>query len=349
MVKNLKTACLIGHYGVGKQLLNGQTIKTKTVTKELIRIYGSEQIIQKDTCGGIKTLLKAPHQVLSALKNSRNVIIFPGYNGLLVYAPLLAFFNSFYKRRLHCVVIGGRLAQQVNKSKLIKKALSKFCGVYVETGGMRGELEALGLSNIFIMPNGKELRIIDKARLVYHTEPPYPLCTFSRVSPEKGIEKAVNAVKEINDRLGYTAYTLDIYGQVDADKTEWFDSLKARLPDYVRYMGTVDFDKSSDVLKDYFMLLFPTYYEGEGGAGTLVDAFSAGLPVIATDWRYNGEIINDSVGYTYPTHEDERLGELLEFALNNVSQIEEKKTACLDMAKKYRISQTVKSLTERIE
>ena len=32
----MKKVCVIGHFGFGENLLNGQTIKTKIVTKELI-------------------------------------------------------------------------------------------------------------------------------------------------------------------------------------------------------------------------------------------------------------------------------------------------------------------------
>ena len=32
---NKKTVCIIGHFGFAKNLLNGQTVKTKIITKEL--------------------------------------------------------------------------------------------------------------------------------------------------------------------------------------------------------------------------------------------------------------------------------------------------------------------------
>ena len=40
-------------------------------------------------------------------------------------------------------------------------------------------------------------------------------------------------------------------------------------------------------------MLFPTYYHGEGFPGNFVDAFNTGLPVIATDWLYNKDLIKD--------------------------------------------------------
>ena len=76
-------------------------------------------------------------------------------------------------------------------------------------------------------------------------------------------------------------------------------------------------DKSVDVLKCYFALLFPTDYEGEGCAGTLRDAYSAGVPVIASDWKYNAELVNEDVGYVYPTMDNTALIALLTEAAVN--------------------------------
>ena len=80
----MKRVSVIGHFAMGHQYLNGQTIKTKIVAGELTRVLGSEQVATVDTHGGRKTLLKAPFQVLGALKNSTNVVILPAKNGLRV-------------------------------------------------------------------------------------------------------------------------------------------------------------------------------------------------------------------------------------------------------------------------
>ena len=33
----MKRVCIIGHFGHGENLLNGQTVKTKIVTKEIVK------------------------------------------------------------------------------------------------------------------------------------------------------------------------------------------------------------------------------------------------------------------------------------------------------------------------
>lgn len=342
-------AGVIGHFGNGHKLLNGQTVKTKIVTDELCRTLGDSEVLRIDTHGGKKTLIKAPFQVISALKKCKNVIILPAHNGLRVYAPLLSFFNKFFKRKLHYLVIGGWLPEFLQGRASLARRLRHFDGIYVETGTMKRALKDQGFDNVFIAQNCKRLEILKKSDLAYPTDTPYRLCTFSRVMREKGIEDAADAVKAVNDRLGYTAFSLDIYGQIDAEQTEWFDHLSASFPDCIRYIGSVDADKSVSVLRDYFALLFPTFYDGEGFAGTLIDAFSAGVPVIASDWKYNIEIVNESVGCIFPTRDVDALTKLLLHFAENPDDLLEKKPNCLDEAEKYRPEEALATLFERLE
>lgn len=47
-------------------------------------------------------------------------------------------------------------------------------------------------------------------------------------------------------------------------------------------------------LKKYDALIFPSHYEGEGCPGILVEALSASLPIIASDWKCNNEFVTNS-------------------------------------------------------
>lgn len=165
---------------------------------------------------------------------------------------------------------------------------------------------------------------------------------------EKGIEDAVNAVICVNKKLGYTVFSLDIFGQIDKNQTDWFEQLKKSFPDYISYGGLVPFDKSVETLKEYFALLFPTYYDGEGFAGTLLDAFSAGVPVIASDWKYNAEIVNEDVGYVYKAGDNAAFAKLLETVAVNPTMLLRKKKPCLHEAGKYKIDKAIKVLIEQI-
>ncbi len=329
-------------------MLNGQTVKTKIVTNELCKQLGTDEVLEFDTAGGKSTLLKSPLQSFKALKQAKNVIIFPAHNGLRVYVPLLTFFRKFFKnRKLHYIVIGGWLPEFLKTRKGLAKKLQRFDGIYVETNTMKRALEKQGFTNIVVMPNCKDLKILKPEELVYPTEEPYKLCTFSRVMKEKGIEDAVNAVKEVNEEAGKTIYTLDIYGQVDAAQVQWFENLQTTFPYYVNYKGVVDFDKSVDVLKNYFALLFPTRFYTEGIPGTIIDAYASGVPVICSKWESFEDIVEDGItGIGYDFQNQKQLVELMERM--EKEPIDKMKTNCLSKGKSFLPNNVIKILKSRL-
>lgn len=338
--------CVIGHFAKGENLLNGQTVKTKIVTKELTKNFGKEQIGIIDTHGGRKAVIKAPFQCISALKSSSNIIICPAENGLRVFAPLLVSINRIFKRKLHYVVIGGWLPAFLENKVLLSFFLKRFDCIYVETKAMKKALVKKGFSNIEVVSNCKELDILSEDEIMINNNKPYRFCTFSRVMKEKGIEDAVNAVKYINDTAGKILVTLDIYGQIESSQKEWFKYLEETFPSFISYGGIVPYEKSTDVLKDYFGLLFPTYYEGEGFAGTLIDAMAAGVPVIASDWKYNSEIVKN--GANGRIIETNLVEEIIRVIDNPDSWIEMKKN-CLKEAITYLPQHALYPLIQRIQ
>lgn len=343
----MKRICVIGHFAYGLEYFDGQTVKTKIITKELENQLGKDEVLKIDTHGGKKKMLRLILQLPVTMKNVKNIIMMPAHNGIRFFAPLLVFFNSFIHIKLHYVVIGGWLPEYLENKKRLQKNLKKFDGIYVETNTMKVNLEKQGFSNIYILPNCKELKILKENELVYATSKPFKLCTFSRVMKEKGIEDAVNAVEEINKKYGETIFTLDIYGQIDSMQTEWFESLQVKFSKDISYKGLVPFDKSTDVLKNYYALLFPTYYEGEGFAGTLIDAMAAGVPVIASDWRYNSEIVQDNrTGFLIKNNES--LHEKLEFIKSNIALVNDMKKMCIEEANSYVPSRAIMNLMNHL-
>lgn len=340
---------MIGHFGFGKELLNGQTIKTKTVTTELERQLGADQIIKIDTHGGASVLPKVICQMAKAFRSCENIIIFPAHNGVRVFVPLCVFFNRFHQRKLHYVVIGGWLDNLLGKHGALIGLLKKFAGIYVETQSMRRALNQRGLSNVVVMPNFKNLHVLDKSELVYSTGKPYRLCTFSRVMKEKGIEDAIEAVKKINESHEEVLFELDIFGQVDDAQTEWFERLMTVAPPYVQYKGVIPYNKSVDVIKNYFALLFPTKFYTEGIPGTIIDAYAAGVPVISSKWESFEEIVIDGVtGIGFEFDSQAAFCHVLATVSSNPSLIINEKKNCIDMVSKYAPAVAVQPMMNRL-
>ena len=84
------------------------------------------------------------------------------------------------------------------------------------------------------------------------------------------------------------------------------------------------------------MLLFPTYWSGEGMPGTIIDAFAAGLPIIARRWEFCDDMIDNNItGLVYEFNQPEKLEEKINWAIENPSLIENLKRNCLSKAIEY--------------
>lgn len=345
----MKKLGVCGHFDEGAETSSGQIIKTRIVTDELIRQLGADQVSKVDSHGGIKAMPRMFWQSFKMFKNCESVVMMPAYKGLRVFTPLYSFFNLFFRRKLEYVVIGGWLASFIDEHKWLTGMLKRFDGIFVETTTMKKALESRGFKNVVVMPNFKDLKIIKPEHLKYMVEEPYKLCTFSRVMKEKGIEDAVHAVKGANEQLGRTAFTLDIYGQVDEEYVDRFEQLKAEFPEYIRFVGLVPFYKSVETLRGYFALLFPTFYPGEGFAGTLVDAMAAGVPVVASDWKYNSEIVvpGKNGALIKECNKDKLIEQLLCMAANP-EEWNQLMLSTLEMASKYRPERAIEPLMKKI-
>ena len=123
----------------------------------------------------------------------------------------------------------------------------------------------------------------------------------------------------------------------------------SQQPDEIHYGGIIPYDKSTEVLKDYFVLLFPTHFWTEGFPGTLIDAMAAGVPAIASDCPSCKELITDGkTGLLYTFGNTSQLTERLILCANHPEIINNMKPACLSKAKEYLPENIIRILASEI-
>lgn len=343
-----KKIAILGHFGGEHDFLDGQTVKTKILYNELKK--KTDWDIQKiDTYWKRKNPVKLFLCTLSALIARKDVIVLLSINGMKMFFPILYFFAKMWNVRIYHDVIGGNLDKYVEQYPRFKKYLKSFKVNWVETEILKNGLKKNGVTNCKVIPNFKNLNIISAEEIPDRFEPPFRFCTFSRVMKEKGIEIAIKAIEEINREKGYKFCTLDIYGAVDSAYEKRFKTIIEKTGKEISYCGLVSYDKSVDVLKNYYALLFPTYWKGEGFPGTIVDAFSAGLLVIASDWNSNKEIINNGKnGYIYPSQLCTSLKEGIIKLTQQHRDIDLMKKICIIEAEKYQPDEYIKKIVNSI-
>lgn len=345
-MKNKRIA-IIGHFGGNQEFLDGQTVKTKVLYEELIK-----KNIYEITCVDTYYKKKNPIRLLidsvqSLIKNKDIVVLLSG-NGMRIYFPLLFLFSKCFNRRIYHDVIGGNLDNYVKKYPKFKKYLNAFRVNWVETDLLKKRLLEQGIMNCEVLPNFKRLRLnYDINDFTYSKT--FQFCTFSRVMEEKGIEDAINSIRFINEQQEKYKCSLDIFGVIDEKYKMRFDTLMIESPTYISYKGVVPYSESVEAIKNYYALLFPTHWLGEGFPGTIVDAFSAGLPVICSDWNSNSEIVKtnyNGIIYSGGVQElSEAILAMIEKEKNSIITIRQN---CVQTAVKYQPDKYVEKICNLI-
>jgi len=110
---------------------------------------------------------------------------------------------------------------------------------------------------------------------------PLKVAFFGHIRKTKGVPELIDASKELQD------IEIDAYGQfIGLDESVFADGL-------VNYKGVVQPDEVFSTMRQYDVLVLPTYYPGEGYPGVIIEAKKAGLAVVSTEWRSIPEIVND--------------------------------------------------------
>lgn len=344
--------CIIGAFGFDmlEQTTGGQPVKTRQLYYTLCDYYGKENVSYLETYGWKSAPYKMLKNVLKAAKHHDTLIMLPAHRGVQIFARLLVYCKRKYGIKIYYDVIGGWLPEKTENDKRLRKQLREFNGIWVETENMKKSLTEQGFTNVTTIPNFRSMKILSPEELTKHQGYPLKMCTFSRVMREKGIETVVDAVRYLNDGLGHTAIRLDIYGPVNPADAVWFEGLKSKLNDDIMYKGCVDPSMSSTVLRNYFCLLFPTHFFTEGIPGTIIDAYAAGVPVIASKWRSFHDVVDDGkTGFGYEFDDSNMLGEVLMRVINEPQLIENMKTACLKKARFFHSDYALQVLVENLK
>jgi len=340
---------MIGHFALNTDLFIGQTIKTKNIYNELIKDlkFKKTKIIDTHKWNDKKILLLS--SIIFMILKSKNIILVISQEAMESIFFLVKWFRIFKNKRFHYVVVGGDLPQKLYLDNSKIKLYSTLYQIYVETETMKTDLNNLGLNNTSVLYNFKELVPVNIDSQKFNNIPPYKLCTFSRVVEGKGIKEAIESIVKVNEKFSKDLFQLDIYGQIDFEYQNEFESIIHKCPQSIKYMGIVKPENSIDTIKNYFALLFPTKFFYEGFPGTILDAFFAGVPVISSRWNtYKDLIVENITGRTFEFNNFLRLEEILIEVANNPAKFTEMKLNCLKETEKYLPGNAIKTLVNRL-
>ncbi len=330
----------IGHYYSNGIHGAGQHIRTSTVSDSISYYFPEDQIMRIDLTKG-KLINFARFFFL--LNQSDVVVIFPGANALSIISKLIKIRKK--NDRTILIAIGGWLPDYIDDTNI--GFFKTLAGIYVQTENMVERLEALGLSNIVLFPNYRILRGKQIAHKSCVDGEKFKMVFCSRIVKDKGVFEIIDAARELK-REGYTNFVVDFYGPISNEiEQQFLDSINNY--DEINYCGYVDNSRMIETLSDYDIMLFPTYYKGEGFPGVIIESLIAGVPIIASDWKYNKQYVkNDENGVICEPKDVLSLSSSIIKLYNDRKLVNKMKEKCIQDAKQFEEDSVLKSLVDQI-
>lgn len=294
----------------------GDSVKNKYFIDRFRNVYDKVWIvgINKDSWHLYFLPFKILQLVITAMIHSkaRIVVSSNSWESNIIIRTLNCFGMS---QRIFFWVVGGSFHKIVGvKYKL--SLYKKLKAIYVQSPKMVEGMEQKGFTNVVYVPNSKQINHYPKINHTSH-DGTVKFVFLSRVHPDKGCGQIVECAKRLNENGFGDKFTVVFYGKLfDEYKTEFTNSIKDLSN--VNYKGYLDLTKDSgyDVLSQYDVMLFPTWWQGEGFPGVVIDAYVAGLPIIASDWNFNTDVVTNETGVIIPTKDANRLyEEMLNFIM----------------------------------
>lgn len=276
------------------------------------------------------------------LKRYRHIIISASSASAYTLIKFLNAFPGLLKKTMY-LVIGGYFPGAVLNNRYKAIYYQKLKKIVVEGTLLKNILDQAGLShNSMVMYNFKPVMSYLHAGK-NNIERPHAVFRFvfvSRISDSKGVGLIFKAIEHLNQlQTSIPQYQVDFYGPVEEDyQTEFNAHLKkfsnCNYKGYLDIMGNPEMAYAR--LSTYQCFLFPTFWAGEGFPGVFIDAYIAGLPVIASAWNMNAEVVlHQFNGLIVPAQNPLALMKAMQFVLENPNTLSEWRLNCLRSAPEY--------------
>lgn len=242
------------------------------IKKSFINIYFSYLFIL------LKVIVKVKKYDHISLHGSTRGFVYLGFGVALI--------SKIFNIKASMRKFAGDFAEVYKSSGFISGLLIKFVLKYSDIIFFETKSQLKYFSkfnkNIFWFPNVRRRKLYPKIPRYFNKKYIY----IGQLKKTKGIEEILKV-----STLLEKDYLIDIFGPIVDEEygKEYFDNFN------VNYKGALRFEEVIEKLNNYDILLLPTYYEGEGYPGIIVEAYSLGIPVITTRWKAIPEIVDDYI------------------------------------------------------
>ncbi|MEL6273846.1 MAG: glycosyltransferase family 4 protein, partial [Bacteroidota bacterium] len=224
-------------------------------------------------------------QVLRYLGWSNIVFLNTSRGGTAFLAPLLYLLAKIVRRKFVFRPFGGDIKDYVAhygslKKWIVHKTSLNADLLFLQTRALVNHYQQLGYRTEQLPTS----RYTPSVALQQDERPFQKRFAFlGFIDATKGIGELLSVADQLDD-----SYTVQAFGAI---KDEKFAEEFTQRPGF--YGGVLPREEVLATLRHFDVLVLPTYYGGEGYPGVIIEAYSIGLPVIATNWKAIPEIVED--------------------------------------------------------
>jgi len=308
---------IIGNFGFKTNNIGGQTIKTRNLLSLYQQKVGKESIDYIDLD---KISILLIFSLFIKILKSNEIILVPGKKFLnLFFIPIILITKG---KKISLFAVGGWLGNFLKDRPIIRKYIAHVNFIYVESESLVTFLGNYNINNVKVFPNFRFHNFVENQKIDIGT---YDIIFMARITESKGCNLLFNFIAEFNRILPKNNLTLSFYGPIDFKYKQSFLEQISLYPN-TSYNGVCPPQDVFDVISRYDVCVLPTFYEGEGFPGTIVDSYIAGVPVVVSDWLNLPEFVdNGKTGLIFSLNEKDSLFKSLMNLYNNPDLLSEMK------------------------
>ncbi|MDD2637138.1 MAG: glycosyltransferase [Bacteroidales bacterium] len=322
---------VFGNFGFKKNSLDGQTVKTRNLLS-LLKKNSIHNVYFFDTAD-LATRKILIFKLFWLILKSHKIFYLPANKNLQYFFPILYFICKLFGKDIYYFIIGGWLPEFLKDKYYHRKALKSLTAIFSETSQMIVNLSQwYAFNNVYLFPN---FRINNFSPSITEPDGLLRLVFMSRVKKIKGTDLLIQLSKKIIENKGSDKILIDFYGPLNEYEGDSFEDDIKEIPIFA-YKGVLQPSEIYSTLEKYDCMVFPTLYKGEGFPGAIVDAYISGIPVIASNIRYNSEFIVDGVtGFLFDPEKIDDLYGIIQNLMENIDSISELKLNAFAKSKEY--------------
>ncbi|RLD66245.1 MAG: hypothetical protein DRI95_07090 [Bacteroidetes bacterium] len=240
--------------------------------------------------------------------------------------------SSFYKERIQGKLYSFFLKSiGAHEKKLIQSLpLTIGLGNYLK--------DSIADANIKIIPNGINIdnKLWDKKVAREHIgmdSNVFLITTIARISPIKGFEILIDAIKKIDCDHGKLKVNIigSLSGSFDDLKTispyaKKITTLAKHLPiDFLGFVSNTS-EHFSHLLASSDLFVLPSFFEPQGKV--VLEAMAHGVPVIGSDAGGISEMITAETGFIFQSGNAQQLSDIIQSILNKKDDLYEMRPKC---------------------